>query len=104
MKFGVNYTPRAHWFHHWVDFDASEVARDFDTIAELGADHMRVFPLWPVFQPNPSFVSPTALGHLDTLLSLAAERGLGVSLDGLQGHLSSYDFLPSWMLSWHDRK
>lgn len=103
MKFGVNYTPRAHWFHHWVDFDASEVARDFDTIAELGADHMRVFPLWPVFQPNPSFVSPTALGHLDTLLSLAAERGLGVSLDGLQGHLSSYDFLPSWMLSWHDR-
>ncbi|WP_052460847.1 glycoside hydrolase 5 family protein [Microbacterium gorillae] len=103
MKFGVNYTPRVGWFHHWVDFDAAEVARDFDTIAELGVDHVRVFPLWPIFQPNATFVSPTALGHLETVIDLAAERDLQVAVDGLQGHLSSFDFLPAWLATWHRR-
>ena len=103
MKFGVNYTPRVGWFHHWVDYDPGEVARDFDTIRELGADHVRVFPLWPVFEPNPTYVSPVALRRLGETIELAAERGLGVAVDGLQGHLSSFDFLPSWLLTWHRR-
>ena len=34
VRFGVNYTPRVGWFHHWLDFCADEVARDLDTIAE----------------------------------------------------------------------
>ncbi|MEU6861199.1 glycosyl hydrolase [Glycomyces sp. NPDC046736] len=103
MRFGVNYTPRVGWFHHWIDFDAGEVARDFDAIRELGADHVRVFPLWPIFQPNPTAISAAALGHLDRVIELADERGLDVAVDGLQGHLSSFDFLPSWLVSWHDR-
>lgn len=103
MKFGVNYTPRRGWFHHWMDFDPSEVARDFDTIARIGVDHVRIFPLWPVFQPNASMVSESALRHLDTVIELAAERNLQVSVDGLQGHLSSFDFLPAWLVTWHRR-
>ncbi|MEU5154102.1 glycosyl hydrolase [Glycomyces sp. NPDC021274] len=103
MRFGVNYTPRVGWFHHWIDFDADEVARDFDAIRELGADHVRVFPLWPIFQPNPTVVSAAALGRLDRVVELAGERGLEVAVDGLQGHLSSFDLLPSWLVSWHER-
>lgn len=103
MRFGVNYTPRVGWFHHWVDFQPSEVARDLETIAELGADHVRVFPLWPVFQPNPTYVSPAALDRLEQVIATAAGIGLDVSVDGLQGHLSSFDFLPAWLLTWHRR-
>ncbi|WP_069464726.1 glycoside hydrolase 5 family protein, partial [Actinacidiphila rubida] len=33
----------------------------------------------------------------------AAERGLDVNVDGLQGHLSSFDFLPAWTGTWHRR-
>ena len=102
MRFGVNYTPRVGWFHHWLDFHPDEVAADFAAIAALGCDHVRVFPLWPIFQPNASYVSAAALDRLDTLLRLAGEAGLGVCLDGLQGHLSSFDFLPAWLLSWHE--
>lgn len=101
MRFGVNYTPRVGWFHHWLDFRPDEVAADFDAIAALGCDHVRVFPLWPVFQPNASYFSPTALQRLDQVLALAGDAGLDVCLDGLQGHLSSFDFLPSWLTSWH---
>lgn len=103
MRFGVNYTPRDGWFHHWVDYNPDEVARDFDTIKELGVDHIRVFPLWPVFQPNPSMVSASSLNKLENLLVTAAQRGLEVSVDGLQGHLSSFDYLPAWLTSWHKR-
>ncbi|WP_166847731.1 cellulase family glycosylhydrolase [Isoptericola sp. BMS4] len=103
MRFGVNYTPREGWFHHWVDFDESEVARDLDTIAGLGVDHVRVFPLWPVFQPNPTMVSPAMLARLESVIALAGARGLAVAVDGLQGHLSSFDFLPSWLVTWHRR-
>jgi hypothetical protein len=30
-----------------------------------------------------------------------AEHGLSVAVDLIQGHLSSFDFLPSWVLTWH---
>lgn len=103
MRFGVNYTPRAGWFHHWLDFSPSEVARDFDAIAELGVDHVRVFPLWPIFQPNRTLIRPAAIAQLEQVLELAAQRGLAVAVDGLQGHLSSFDFVPAWLSSWHRR-
>ncbi|HMQ36385.1 MAG TPA: hypothetical protein PKA07_02390, partial [Micropruina sp.] len=103
VRFGVNYTPRVGWFHHWLDFSADDVARDLDAIAELEADHVRVFPLWPVFQPNRTLLRPRALADLERVLELAAERGLDVCVDGLQGHLSSFDFVPAWLTSWHRR-
>lgn len=103
VRFGVNYTPRVGWFHHWLDFCADEVARDLDTIAELGVDHVRVFPLWPLLQPNRTLIRPRGLDDLGRVLELAAERGLDVCVDGLQGHLSSFDFVPAWLTSWHRR-
>lgn len=103
MRFGVNYTPRSGWFHHWLDFSADEVSRDLDAIAELGVDHIRIFPLWPVLQPNRTLIRGAALDDLERVLELAAGRGLDVCVDGLQGHLSSFDFVPAWLTSWHRR-
>ncbi len=102
-RFGVNYTPSAGWFHHWLDFDLDAVRADFDSIAALGLDHVRVFPLWPVFQPNRTLIRPRAVEQLTALVDAAGERGLDVAVDGLQGHLSSFDFLPSWTQTWHRR-
>jgi hypothetical protein len=102
-RFGVNYTPSRGWFHHWLDFDLDAVRADLDAIAALGFDHVRVFPLWPVFQPNRTLIRPRAVQQLAALVDAAGERGLDVNVDGLQGHLSSFDFQPAWLTSWHRR-
>lgn len=102
-RFGVNYTPSKGWFHHWLDFDLDAVRTDLDAIANLGLDHVRVFPLWPVFQPNRTLIRPRAVEQLVALVDAAGERGLDVNVDGLQGHLSSFDFRPAWTLTWHRR-
>ncbi|MCX4531543.1 glycosyl hydrolase [Streptomyces sp. NBC_00841] len=103
LRFGVNYTPSQGWFHHWLDFDLDAVRADLDSIAVLGLDHVRVFPLWPLFQPNRTLIRPRAVEQLVQLVDAAAERGLDVNVDGLQGHLSSFDFLPAWTQTWHRR-
>lgn len=103
MRFGVNYTPSAGWFHSWLDFDADAVRRDLADIAGLGVDHIRVFPLWPLIQPHRGLIRPRALADVAAVVDVAAEFGLAVNIDALQGHLSSFDFLPSWVLSWHRR-
>ncbi|MFI5530426.1 glycosyl hydrolase [Kitasatospora sp. NPDC051853] len=102
-RFGVNYTPSEGWFHHWLDYDPGAVRADLDSIAALGLDHLRVFPLWPLFQPNRTLIRPRAVEQLADLVDAAAERGLDVAVDGLQGHLSSFDFLPAWTQTWHRR-
>lgn len=103
VRFGVNYTPSKGWFHHWLDHDPDSVRADLDSIAALGLDHIRVFPLWPYFQPNRTLIRPRAVEHLVQLVDDAAARGLDVNVDGLQGHLSSFDFLPAWTRTWHRR-
>lgn len=103
VRFGANYTPSQGWFHHWLDFDLDAVRADLDSIAALGLDHIRVFPIWPYFQPNRTLIRPRAVEQLVALADAAAARGLDVNVDGLQGHLSSFDFLPAWTQTWHRR-
>ncbi|MFT3888505.1 MAG: hypothetical protein QM713_10135 [Arachnia sp.] len=102
MRVGVNYTPRKGWFHSWLDLDLDEVAADFEAIAALGLDHVRVFPLWPLLQPNRGLIRPRAIADLLAVVDAAHAAGLDVSVDALNGHLSSYDFLPSWVTTWHE--
>ncbi|TPQ23002.1 glycosyl hydrolase [Streptomyces sporangiiformans] len=103
LRFGVNYTPRRGWFHSWHDFDPGQAREDLAQIAGLGLDHVRVFHLWPLLQPNRTLVRPAAVDQLVRLVDLAAEAGLDVLVDGVQGHLSSFDFYPEWTRSWHHR-
>ncbi|KFF30878.1 glycoside hydrolase 5 family protein [Bifidobacterium bombi] len=101
MRFGVNYTPSHGWFHSWLHQDWDSVARDLDAIASLGLDHVRIFPLWPVLQPNRTWINQSGLDDLRHMAQLASDRGLDVYSDVLQGHMSSFDFLPSWLITWH---
>ncbi|MFI7018553.1 glycosyl hydrolase [Streptomyces sp. NPDC050164] len=103
LRFGVNYTPRRGWFHSWHDFDPKHAREDLDQIAALGLDHVRVFHLWPLLQPNRTLIRTSAVDQLAHLVDLAAEAGLDVLVDGVQGHLSSFDFYPEWTRSWHHR-
>lgn len=103
LRFGANYVPSAGWFYGWLDYDGDAVRRDFEDIAGLGLDHVRVFPIWPWIQPNRSLIRQRGIDDLLDTIDAAAEFGLSVSVDLLQGHLSSFDFLPSWVLTWHQR-
>lgn len=103
LRFGANYTPSTHWMHAWLSLSPDAVRRDFAALAELGLDHVRIFPLWPLLQPNRTLVREEALDDVRTVVDLAAEFDLDVSVDAIQGHLSSFDFVPSWLATWHDR-
>lgn len=103
LRFGVNHTPSKGWFHSWLEPSWDDVRRDFDAIAGLGLDHVRIFPLWPLLQPNRGVIRERALADVRTTVELAAQAGLDTAVDVVQGHLSSFDFLPSWVTSWHHR-
>lgn len=103
MRFGVNYTPSHGWFHSWLDFSPGDTRRDLTAIASLGADHIRLLPLWPLIQPNRGLIRQRALDDVATVVDIAGDLGLDVNVDALQGHLSSFDFVPSWLESWHRR-
>ncbi|SEB41547.1 glycoside hydrolase 5 family protein [Microbacterium hydrocarbonoxydans] len=103
LRFGANYTPSKEWMHSWLDFTPDDVRRDFAALAELGLDHVRVFPLWNVLQPNRTLIRTKAVDDVRAMVDIGAEFGLDVSVDVIQGHLSSFDFVPSWLYTWHDR-
>ncbi|RGU87788.1 glycoside hydrolase 5 family protein [Bifidobacterium adolescentis] len=103
MKFGVNYTPSHGWLLSLLDPDWESIKADFDQIASLGVDHVRMLPVWPVMQPNRTWINPKAIADVRRMVDLAFESGLDSYVDVLQGHLSSFDFVPAWLVSWHER-
>jgi endo-1,4-beta-mannosidase len=102
-RFGANYVPSSGWFYSSLDYDAAAVRRDLADLAGLGLDHVRVFPIWPWIQPNRAVIRERAIADLLDTIDAAAEVGLTVAVDLVQGHLSSFDFLPAWVLTWHRR-
>jgi endo-1,4-beta-mannosidase len=100
-RFGANYVPSSGWFYSWLDYDGAAVRRDFADLAAIGLDHVRVFGVWPWIQPNRAIIRERAIADLLDTIDAAAEYGLTVAVDLIQGHLSSFDFLPSWVLTWH---
>jgi hypothetical protein len=100
---GANYTPRRSWFHSWSSLDLGRTQEDMAQIAELELDHVRIFPLWPLLQPDRTLISTAAVDDVLAVVDTAGECGLRVSVDLLQGHLSSFDYLPAWVTTWHRR-
>ena len=94
IRFGLNYVPSKRWYFCWNDWDRSEIAEDFEAMAALGIDHLRVMLIWPWFQPNPATVSEAHLTRLNELMELGAVHGLDIFLCPLTGWLSGYSFLP----------
>lgn len=95
-RFGVNYVPSKKWWYSWIDWDRASIKEDLQAISSLGMDHVRIHCLWPLFQPNPAYVSETALSRLDELLDLADGCGLDVEVTLLDGWLSGFAFFPAW--------
>ena len=58
---GVNYWPRRKAMYWWSDFDRSEVEDEFDLIAALGLNVVRLFLLWDDWQPDPDSVDSARL-------------------------------------------
>lgn len=100
-RFGANHTPSGDWFYDWMRPDIDRRRRDFEALANIGLDHVRILPLWPVLQPNRTLIRSQAVEDVRIAVETAAEFGLDASVDVLQGHLSSFDFVPSWLTSWH---
>ena len=96
-RFGVNYVPSRNWYFCWNNWQPDAVAADFDRIAEVGADHIRVMTVWPWFQPNPRYVSAAHLDRLDELMALAAQRRLDVQVTLFTGWLSGFSFRPPYL-------
>ncbi|MFI1337546.1 glycosyl hydrolase [Streptomyces sp. NPDC020845] len=101
LRFGVNYTPSQDWFYSWLAPDREATRRDMKALAGLGIDHVRILPLWPVVQPNRTLIRRRALQDIREVVEIAGDAGLDASVDVLQGHLSGFDFVPSWLANWH---
>ncbi|AKU16465.1 glycoside hydrolase 5 family protein [Luteipulveratus mongoliensis] len=101
LRLGANYVPSRGWFYSWLDLDLDDVRRDLHDLAALGMDHVRIFPVWPWIQPGRGHLRRSAVRDVVSVIRVAAELGLDVCVDLIQGHLSSFDFLPSWALTWH---
>ena len=87
MKFGANYTPTHDWFHTWLNPDWDSVHRDLEQIASIGMDHVRLFPLWPILQPNRTLINHKGLEDVRRMVEIAGEYGLEAYVDVIQGHL-----------------
>ena len=101
MKFGVDYTPSHGWFHSWLDPDWTSIDNDLRQIKDLGMDHVRIFPVWPYLQPNRTWINRKGVADVRRMVHIAGEHGLDAYVDVFQGHLSSFDFIPSWLVTWH---
>lgn len=96
---GVNYWPARKFVRMWSRFDAHEIDRDFAALEALGLQLVRLFILWPDFQPEPDTVDELQLGNLARVFDLAAEHGLLLMPTLLVGHMSGPAWMPAWSMS-----
>lgn len=100
MRFslGINYWPRRSAMAMWRRFDLGEIREDFARIAGLGLDTVRFFLRWDDFQPRKEAIEATMLGRLETVVELAADKGLRTMPTLFCGHMSGVNWLPVWTL------
>jgi endo-1,4-beta-mannosidase len=98
FSLGVNYWPRRKAMYWWSDFDAGEVRAEFDVIAALGLDVVRIFLLWEDWQPSPGEVDSAALASLGKVCDIASDLGLRLDVTFFTGHMSGPSWVPGWML------
>ena len=99
FRLGCNYWPRNKAMSWWSDFDAGEVGDEFDVIAALGMDCVRLFLLWDDWMPSPDVVSTRCLRDLGRVCDAAAERGLELDVTFFTGHMSGPNWSPGWLLA-----
>jgi hypothetical protein len=98
VRMGVNYVPSRYWWYSWGEWHPDSIRRDLEDVAAIGFDHIRIQLIWPEFQPNASYVSEEKLDRLASLLDLADAFALDVEVTVLDGQLSGFLFVPSWLI------
>lgn len=117
---GANYWASHAAIRMWSEWDAEAVERDFEALSSHGIRYLRMFLLWPVFQPLKAIytanvyeyrmmpgetplpdteagragVSEEACAHFETLCHLAEKYGLHLIVGILTGHMSLANFVP----------
>lgn len=98
-RFGVNYVPSKNWWFSWKDqyWAPDSIQEDLNTIANINMDHIRIFTIWPWFQPEEDEISGKMLDRLKQIFGMADNADLDVQVTPLQGHLSGYEWYPAWV-------
>lgn len=117
---GVNYWASNAGINMWNRWDESAVARDFDLLAEADVHVIRMFPLWPDFQPivalyggnhalrcigfddmpmphtpeGEAGVDPVMMERFARVLDLARERNIKIIVGLLTGWMSGKLYCP----------
>ncbi len=58
---GINYWGSQEAIDMWEHFDADTIDKDLALLQGVGVTHLRVFPLWSVFQPLHALYGPSAV-------------------------------------------
>ena len=118
---GVNYWASHAGTRMWRDFSAAEVEADFSALQKCGVNTLRIFPLWPDFQPVAALrgccgvfrelvfadgsplphdglrscgLDPEMMERFRTVADLAQRYGLKIIVGLLTGWMSGVLFVP----------
>ncbi len=113
---GCNYWASHAGIRMWRNWDAGEVERDLKLLSEYGMKVLRVFPLWPDFQPltrfyggggsprefgqndgplrNPAGIDEEMMSRFRVLCGTAEKNGLKLIVGLLTGWMSGRLFVP----------
>lgn len=118
---GCNYWASNAGMYMWRNFDAEVVEKDFALLSANGVDTVRIFPLWPDFQPvdnqqtytfvpfkfrngdeplkTPAGLDPKQIENFATVLDLAEKYNLSVIVGLITGWMSGRLFVPSFLMN-----
>lgn len=117
---GCNYWSSRDAIYMWRNWDETVIENDFKKLSEYGIDLLRVFPLWPDFQPITKFyagggrvveigfkngpmpnteagkygVDEVMMGRFDRLVELAEKYNMEIIVGLVTGFMSSQLFVP----------
>lgn len=55
---GINYWRSESAINMWENFNPASIENDLRLLRDAGITHLRVFPLWPIFQPLTALYGP----------------------------------------------
>ena len=58
---GINYWGSESAINMWENFNPESIENNFKLLKNAGITHLRVFPLWSVFQPLKALYSPSGM-------------------------------------------
>ena len=116
---GINYWGSKSAINMWSEYDAESIERDLALLHDAGITHLRIFPLWPVFQPlcalwgpgdvyeygfgedplpdteaGRAGVSEEACEKFESFCALADKHGMKLIVGLITGHMSYRTYAP----------